>query len=146
VCLRPATNLDESELGPLLPVSPEELIIRAALGTPGRPRIEVGLAEPRFARAQGHRTPSDQLALRRALGGVSYPANRERVVAEAGPWLTGQEQLQQQLQGLPDLVYGGELEVLRRLRTPAADSRDGTTEPTPPSTGAGNEEGSSANR
>jgi hypothetical protein len=141
---------DQPELGELVPVAPEELLNRAALGVPGRPRIEVGLTEPRFAPRQGQRTPKDQLALQRALGGVSYPTDRERLIAEAGRWLGGYPRLQERLQGLPELTYGGELEVLRKLaelnleQPPPSDDQPSETEP--PSAGLGNQEGSSASR
>lgn len=141
---------DESELGDLVPVAPEELLSRAALGVPGGPRIEVGLTEPRFAPRQGRRTPKDQLALQRALGGVSYPAERERLIAEAGRWLGAYPRILQRLQALPELIYGGELEVLRKLaelviveQTPSDDQTSGSE---PPSAGLGNKEGSSESR
>ncbi|MGA7173920.1 MAG: hypothetical protein WB020_10145, partial [Candidatus Dormiibacterota bacterium] len=102
---------DDSPLGELVPVEPEELLNRGAVGAPGRLRIEVGLSEPRFARPAGWRTSRDEMALRRALGGVSYPADRERLLAEAGRWLVGKEHLQTILLRLPELTYGGELEV-----------------------------------
>lgn len=141
---------DQPELGELVPVAPEELLIRAALGVPGRPRIEVGLTEPRFAPRQGRRTPKDELALRRALGGVSYPADRERLIAEAERWLGGYPRLQERLQALPELTYGGELEVLRKLAElnlgQPTPSEDQPSESEPPSAGLGNQEGSSASR
>src|SRR5487761_1485232 len=104
-------------LGGLVPVEPEELLTRGALGAPGRLRIEVGLSEPRFAPPEGRRTPREELALRRALGGVSYPAPRERLLIEAGRWLAGHEDLRERLRGLPELTYGSELEVLGQLQT-----------------------------
>ena len=141
---------DEPELGELVPVAPEELLTRAALGVPGRSRIEVGLTEPRFAPRQGRRTPKDQLALQRALGGVSYPAERERLIAEAGRWLGAYPRILERLQALPDLIYGGELEVLRKLAeldlpgpTPNDDQPSAAE---PPSAGLGNHEGSSESR
>ena len=141
---------DEPILGDLVPVEPEELLARGALGAPGRLRIEVGLSEPRFARPLGHRTAHDKLAMQRALGGVSYPASREQVISQAGRWLSGQESLREQLLRLPELTYGGELEVLRRLAEPGpavpdADS-DQPAEASSPSAGLGNQEGSSASR
>jgi hypothetical protein len=146
---RPALA-EEPDLGELVPVAPEELLTRAALGVPGRPRIEVGLTEPRFAPRQGRRTPKEQLALQRALGGVSYPADRERVLAESGRWLGGYPRLQERLRSLPELTYGGELEVLRKLaelnlpQPPSSDAQ--ASEPEPPSAGLGNQEGSSESR
>jgi hypothetical protein len=141
---------DTPDLGELVPVAPEELLARAALGMPGRLRIEVGLTEPRFAPRQGHRTPKEQLALQRALGGVSYPADRERLVAEAERWLGNYPRLQERLRGLPELTYGGELEVLRKLAElrspPPMSSADQASEPAPPSAGPGNQEGSSESR
>ena len=141
---------DVPPLGELAPVEPEELLTRGALGVPGRLRIEVGLAEPRFAPPQGQRTSQDELALLRALGGVSYPADRERLIAEAGRWLTGHDDLRQRLSGLPELIYGGELEVLRRLDQLAeedvAEVADQGADVGSISAGEGNDEGSSANR
>ncbi|MGC2192656.1 MAG: hypothetical protein WA751_10015 [Candidatus Dormiibacterota bacterium] len=145
---------DDSLLGELGPVQPEELITRGALGAPGRLRIEIGLSEPRFASPEGQRTSSEELALLRALGGVSYPADRDQVVSQAGRWLGGHRGLQERLEGLPELTYGGELEVLGRLNQPLAEeqerlpeaSSDQPPELEPPSTGAGNEEGSVASR
>jgi len=146
---RPALT-DAPELGELVPVAPEELLTRAALGVPGRPRIEVGLTEPRFAPRQGKRTPKEQLALQRALGGVSYPADRERLMAEAGRWLGGFPRIQERLRGLPELTYGGELEVLRKLAeldfVPPMPSDDQASQPDAPSAGRGNQEGSSESR
>jgi hypothetical protein len=63
---------DPPPLGGLVPAEPEELLTRGALGAPGRLRIEVGLSEPRFARPEGRRTSKEEMALLRALGGVSY--------------------------------------------------------------------------
>jgi hypothetical protein len=141
---------DDPDLGELVPVAPEELLTRAALGMPGRPRIEVGLTEARFAPRQGQRTPKEQLALLRALGGVAYPADRERLIAEAERWLAGYPRLRERLRGLPELTYGGELEVLRKLAAldsvPPTSSDDQTSESDPPSAGAGNHEGSSESR
>lgn len=141
---------DEPLLGDLVPIAPEELLTRAALGAPGRLRIEVGLEGPRFAPAQGQRTPRDELAMRRALGGVSYPADRGRVISEAGRWLAGYQQLRDRLAALPELTYGSELEVLRRLSQPvselAEDDPDREADPAPPSAAGGNQEGSSASR
>lgn len=145
---------EEPILKEVVPVEPEELLTRGALGSPGRLRIEVGLNEPRFAPPQGRRTPPEQLALSRALGGVSYPADRERVIAEAGKWLSSYPQLKQRLEWLPGIVYGGELEVLRRLaqldsevsRQLSDPEPDQTSEESPPSAGSGNQEGSLANR
>jgi hypothetical protein len=145
---------EDSNLGELVPVEPEELLTRGALGAPGRLRIEVGLSEPRFARPEGRRTSREELALLRALGGVSYPADRERLISEAGRWLGGHDGLRERLRGLPELIYGGELEVLRRLREPPTvhlestpgDATDQSVEGGPPSTGAGNDDGSSASR
>jgi hypothetical protein len=141
---------DVPELGDLVPVQPEELLARGALGAPGRLRIEVGLAEPRFARPEGRPTSKDELALLRALGGVSYPADRERLVAEAGRWLNGHEELRLRLAELPELIYGGELEVLRRLAEPrpedAVIGADQAPDADVPSAGAANEAGSSASR
>lgn len=146
---RPALA-DEPDLGELVPVAPEELLTRAALGVPGRLRIEVGLTEPRFAPRQGQRTPKEQLALKRALGGVSYPADRERLIAEAERWLGSYPRLQERLQGLPELTYGGELEVLRKLAelnsAPPTSIDDQASEPDVPSAGPGNQEGSSESR
>jgi hypothetical protein len=144
------TVADESELGELVPVAPEELLTRAALGVPGRLRIEVGLTEPRFAPRQGRRTPKDQLALQRALGGVSYPAERERLIAEAGRWLGAYPRILERLQTLPELTYGGELEVLRKLAeldlAGPTPSEDQPSESEPPSAGLGNQEGSSESK
>ncbi|HVB54489.1 MAG TPA: hypothetical protein VNF24_09915 [Candidatus Acidoferrales bacterium] len=145
---------DDSILGELVPVDPQELLTRGAVGAPGRLRIEVGLAEPRFARPEGQRTPRKELALQRALGGVSYPADRKQVIAGAGRWLGGHEELRERLAGLPDLIYGGELEVLRRLEEPPTEHPEPTPgisaaqsfEAVPDSAGLGKEEGSAANR
>ncbi|MGC1184853.1 MAG: hypothetical protein WBA31_06845 [Candidatus Dormiibacterota bacterium] len=141
---------DVPTLGELLPVEPEELLTRGALGVPGRLRIEVGLDEPRFAPPQGQPTSKGELALRRALGGVSYPADRERLLAEAGRWLDGHDELRLRLSGLPELIYGGELEVLRRLdelaEVDVTEVADQGADEGPISAGEGNEEGSSANR
>jgi hypothetical protein len=141
---------DVPELGDLVPVQPEELLTRGALGAPGRLRIEVGLTEPRFARPEGRPTSKDELALLRALGGVSYPADRERLLAEAGRWLNGHEELRLRLAELPELIYGGELEVLRRLAEPrpevAVMGADQAPDADVPSAGSGNEAGSSASR
>lgn len=141
---------EPSDLGELVPVAPEELLTRGALGEPGRLRIEVGLTEPRFAPRQGRRTPKEQLALQRALGGVSYPADRERLISEAGRWLGGYPRILERLSGLPELTYGGELEVLRKLAelssAPPISYRDQPSEPDPPSAGPGNQEGSSESR
>jgi hypothetical protein len=146
---RPALA-DEPDLGELVPVAPEELLMRAALGVPGRPRIEVGLNEPRFAARRGQRTPEDQLALQRALGGVSYPTDRERLITEASRWLAGHPSIPERLRGLPELTYGGELEVLRKLAelesAPSMPSDDQASEPDPPSAALGNQEGSSESR
>jgi len=138
-------------LGGLVPVEPEELLTRGALGAPGRLRIEVGLAEPRFASPEGRRTPREELALRRALGGVSYPAPRERLLIEAGRWLAGHEDLRERLRDLPELTYGSELEVLGQLQAqvPRAASEpegDHPSDADPPSSRAGKDEGSSASR
>jgi hypothetical protein len=140
---------DPPPLGGLVPAEPEELLTRGALGAPGRLRIEVGLSEPRFARPEGRRTSKEEMALLRALGGVSYPADRERLLAEAGRWLGGHEAIRQRLSDLPDLVYGGELEVLRRLQEPvseepASSDQEGGEEPG--SAGVGNQDGSEASR
>jgi hypothetical protein len=145
---------DDSPLGELVPVEPEELLTRGAVGAPGRLRIEVGLSEPRFARPAGWRTSRDEMALRRALGGVSYPADRERLLAEAGRWLVGKDGLRALLLGLPELTYGGELEVLRRLSQLTSEeseqevelSADQPAELDPPSTLPGKVEGSSESR
>jgi hypothetical protein len=145
---------EDSTLGELVPVEPEELLTRGALGAPGRLRIEVGLSEPRFARPEGRRTSREELALLRALGGVSYPADRERLISEAGRWLAGHDEIRERLRGLPELIYGGELEVLRRLREPPTehlestlgDASDQLVEGGPPSSGTGNDDGSSARR
>ena len=143
---------DDPILGDLVPVAPEELLLRGALGFPGRLRIEVGLSEPRFVRPQGRRTAREVLALQRALGGVSYPADRERVISEAGRWLGGHDGLRERLLGLPELTYGGEMEVLRKLSEPTAEALDPPLEAisdqseaaAPPSAGSGNQDGSSA--
>ncbi|HEY6538942.1 MAG TPA: hypothetical protein VI138_07905 [Candidatus Dormibacteraeota bacterium] len=140
---------DAPKLGDLVPVEPEELLTRGALGAPGRLRIEVGLTEPRFGRPEGRRTAGEDLDLRRALGGVAYPATRERVIAEAGRWLRGKEAIQERLQTLPELVYGGEMEVMHRLEAPL-DPGNGdpgqADEPGISSAGPGNDGGSSASR
>jgi len=145
---------EDRVLAGLVPSEPEELLIRGALGTPGRLRIEVGLSEPRFAPRAGRRTPKAELALRRALGGVSYPADRDRVIAEAGRWLSQDQQARDRLAGLPELVYGGELEVLRRLDELSQLPVEPGSEPTPgqaegsgpDSANPGNQDGSLASR
>lgn len=141
---------DEPLLDDLVPVAPEELLSRAALGAPGRLRIEVGLEGPRFAPALGQRTPREELATRRALGGVSYPAGRERIITEAGRWLAGQERVRVRLSRLPEGTYGSELEVLRTLNRaesePPDPSPNQSSATVPPSAGEGNQEGSSASR
>ncbi|HUY09166.1 MAG TPA: hypothetical protein VMW80_06910 [Candidatus Dormibacteraeota bacterium] len=145
---------DDSPLGELVPLEPEELLTRGAVGAPGRLRIEVGLSEPRFARPAGRRTSVEEMALRRALGGVTYPADRDRLLAEAGRWLVGHDGLQSRLRGLPELTYGGELEVLRRLSQPTSDESeqevelrvDQPAELERPSTLPGKVEGSSESR
>ena len=133
-----------------VPMSPEEMLLRAALGTPGRPRIEVGILAPRFEGPWGSPTGPEELALRRALGGVSYPARRDRLVAEAGSWLVKYRSLRERLSGLPDLTYGGEMEVLGRLSDAEAELRErrlaGGEDGALPSAGMGNQEGSSASR
>jgi hypothetical protein len=68
-----------------------------------------------------------------------------------GPFLagTGQQQIPERLSTLPDVVYGGELEVLRQLLAPdqsLGEPEGQVDEPTLPSAGVGNQEGSSANR
>ncbi|MGH7642130.1 MAG: hypothetical protein ACRENX_03800 [Candidatus Dormibacteria bacterium] len=145
---------DDAILGELVPIGTEELLNRGAVGAPGRLRIEVGLSEPRFARPQGQRTSRKDLALQRALGGVSYPADRAQVLAGADCWLSGHEDIRERLRGLPELTYGGEMEVLRRLGESTTQSTDsaptGTSaqleETDLDSAGLGNEAGSSANR
>jgi hypothetical protein len=126
------------------------MLVRAALGNPGRPQIEVGISEPRFAEPRGRPTDPEELALRRALGGVAYPAGRERLVAEAGRWLASHPGLRDRLRDLPELTYGGELEVLRRLSDSEAEIPErgpaGREDGTLPSAGIGNQEGSSASR
>lgn len=88
---------------------------RAALGAPGRLTIEVGLSGPRHTRPQGRRTEQREIALRRALGGVSYPADRSQLLAQAGAWLRQRAELVAVLEGLPEEVFGTEQEVLARL-------------------------------
>ncbi|MGH7704948.1 MAG: DUF2795 domain-containing protein [Candidatus Dormibacteria bacterium] len=137
---------DESLLKDLVPTSPEELLARAALGTPGRLGIEVGLSEPRFAPPRGQRTPKRELALRRALGGVSYPAGREQVLSQAGAWLTRQPDLLERLATLPEITYGGEQEVLQHLGLPRPPAPVAAPTQPPDSAASANQEGSSARR
>ncbi|MGH7611969.1 MAG: hypothetical protein ACREN4_08115 [Candidatus Dormibacteria bacterium] len=94
----------------------EERVRRAALGEPGRLRIEVGMDEPRFGASRGRPEPESERLLRRALGGVEYPANREELLAAAGAWLTREPGLLERLATLPEGVYGSELEALAELR------------------------------
>jgi len=128
----PDPDVDLSDLLPKVPL--EELMMRAALGMPGRPPIEVGLTRDRFAEPRGRHLGNRQLALRRALGGVSYPAEPTELVGQAQRWLQSFPDLVEQLRSLPERVYGGELEVLRELEL-------GTTQAgsEPTSGGAGND-------
>ncbi|MGH7608591.1 MAG: hypothetical protein ACREOD_01415 [Candidatus Dormibacteria bacterium] len=115
-----------------------EKVRRAALGEPGQLEIEVGLEQPRFSVSRGRAEQPEAWALRRALGGVSYPASREQVSGQAGAWLRGQPGLRQRLELLPELTYGSELEVLGALAD--LEAEEGGTEP--PSAAAGNPAGS----
>lgn len=128
------------DLSDLLPKAPlEELIMRSALGLPNQPPIEVGLHSPRYGQPRGTAMSNRQLALVRALGGVSYPADREDLVTQAERWLGSFPDLMEALGKIPDTVYGGELEVMRELESLEA-------EPGPHSAGEGKDSGSSANR
>jgi hypothetical protein len=135
----PDPEVDLSDLLPKVPL--EELIMRAALGLPGRPPIEVGLSRARYAEPRGRPLGNRQLALQRALGGVSYPVDPQELVEQAQRWLQSFPELVEQLRTLPERIYGGELEVLRELELGVRQASPG-----PPSAGDGNEAGSSENQ
>jgi hypothetical protein len=135
----PDPDVDLSDLLPKVPL--EELMRRAALGMPGRPPIEVGLTRDRFAEPRGRHLGNRQLALRRALGGVSYPVEPPGLVGQAQRWLQSFPDLVEKLRSLPERVYGGELEVLRELELGETQVAPGST-----SAGGGNDAGSSANQ
>jgi hypothetical protein len=135
----PDPEVDLSDLLPKVPL--EELVMRAALGLPGRPPIEVGLGRDRFAEPRGRPMGNRQLALQRALGGVSFPVEPPELVQQAQRWLQSFPDLVDQLRALPERSYGGELEVLRELELGARRAS-----PEPPSAGGGNDAGSSENQ
>jgi len=135
----PDPEVDLSDLLPKVPL--EELVMRAALGLPGRPPIEVGLDRDRYAEPTGRPMGNRQLALQRALGGVSYPVEPAELAQQARRWLQSFPDLVEQLCALPERVYGGELEVLRELEL---DARQASPEPS--SAGGGNDAGSSENQ
>ncbi|MHB1500276.1 MAG: DUF2795 domain-containing protein [Candidatus Dormibacteria bacterium] len=132
----------EADLSDLLPKVPfEELIRRSSLGLPGQPPVEVGLRQPRFGEASGRPWSNRQMALRRALGGVLYPATKEELREQTRRWLRTYPALWEELQRLPEQVYGGEMDALRALES--------EPEPGPVddhSTGGGNPLGSEANQ
>ena len=126
----PVADVDLSDLLPKLPL--EELLLREALGAPGQPPVEVGLPGARFANPRGIPVGSRRLALRRALGGVAYPASRDQVLESARRWLASSPQLAAELEALPPGDYGGELDVICELELAWRHSA-----------GGGNSEGSS---
>ncbi|HUY54829.1 MAG TPA: hypothetical protein VMV23_06695 [Candidatus Nanopelagicaceae bacterium] len=130
-------DVDLSDLLPKVPL--EELMMRSALGLPGQPAIEVGLAESRYGEPRGRPWSNRRLALQRALGGVEYPASRLELIEQTRRWLTPFPDLIETLVRLPDAVYGGELEVLGELALQELTV-------TGHSARAGNDEGSSANQ
>jgi hypothetical protein len=108
----------EADLSDLLPKVPfEELIMRSALGLPGQPPVEVGLRQPRFGEVTGRPWSNRQMALRRALGGVLYPASRADLLAQTERWLRSYPSVFAELQRLPERVYGGEMDALRALES-----------------------------
>jgi hypothetical protein len=132
----------EVDLSDLLPKVPfEELIMRAALGLPGQPPVEVGLRQPRFGEATGRPWSNRQMALRRALGGVLYPASRAELLAQAERWLRSHPAVWEELQRLPEQTYGGEMDALRAL-----EAELGPAGPGGHSTGSENPLGSGANQ
>lgn len=130
----------DPDLSDLLPKVPfEELIMRAALGLPGQPPVEVGLRQPRFGEATGRPWSNRQMALRRALGGVIYPADRDQLLAQTERWLRDHPAVRHDLERLPERVYGGEMDVLSTLEAELADGPGH-------STGSGNPAGSGENQ
>ncbi len=133
---------DDVDLSDLLPKVPfEELIMRSALGLPGQPPVEVGLRQPRFGEATGRPWSNRQMALRRALGGVLYPATRDELLAQTERWLRSHPGVWQDLHRLPQGTYGGEMDALRALE---AELESGG--PDHHSTGSDNPPGSAANQ
>ncbi len=132
-------DVDLSDLLPKVPF--EELIRRSALGLPGQPPVEVGLRQPRFGEATGRPWSNRQMALRRALGGVLYPASKGELLEQTRRWLRTYPALWEELGRLPEQVYGGEMDALRALESePAPEPVDDH------STGGGNPSGSEANQ
>lgn len=117
------SEVDLSDLLPKLPL--EELLLRESLGAPGQPPVEVGLRRERFGEARGEAISNRHLGLLRALGGVPYPADREGVLRHALPRLRSLVDMAEALQGLPDAVYGGEIDVLRELELARRHSAGG---------------------
>ncbi len=120
------TRVADVDLSDLLPKVPlEELLMREALGAPGQPPVEVGLQGPRFANPRGVPVGNLRLALLRALGGVAYPASREKVLDAARPWLRSSPQLAADLEALPPGDYGGEMDVICELELARRHSAGG---------------------
>lgn len=115
--------------------------MRSALGLPGQPPVEVGLRQPRFGEATGRPWSNRQMALRRALGGVLYPATRDELLAQTERWLRSHPGVWQDLHRLPQGTYGGEMDALRALE---AELESGG--PDHHSTGSDNPPGSAANQ
>jgi len=62
-------------------------LVRRAAGLPRATRMEVGQDQPRWRDQRGSPRPDREMAARRALGGATFPATREELLAGAEAWL-----------------------------------------------------------
>ncbi len=62
-------------------------LVRRAAGLPRTTRMEVGQDRARWGDQRGFPRPPVELAARRALGGATFPATREELLAASETWL-----------------------------------------------------------
>ncbi len=103
VCVHSDLVADEA-LSPLAREVVDALGDRAA-GLPRRTAIEVGDVGAGWRDQIGRPWPPDELALRRALGGVEYPASRDRLVETCKEHLRRRPSALAWMERLPDGAY-----------------------------------------
>ncbi len=78
---------------------------RRAAGLPGGGPLEVGLIGEGWRDQRGRPRPAGELAIRRALGGLEYPCERDRLVETAKAELRGRPLELAWLERLPSGTY-----------------------------------------